>query len=252
MTTQKKKAVEAVSAAKVVNGVKTTVGSIGTTVLPPSGATSPVVIGPVAIGSATAGSLTSAQTEIGSTKLPVGFLAALQALLQGIEKMLPDGASLTAVNGTYAKADMVTQIQSCITLYSDVATQENAAHAARLTLAAAIPAARQYYAELKGVLTGFYHAGNPSLTEFGFKPKKARAPQTGEKMVAAAVRNTETRDLRGTLGKKAKLAIKYTGSVTPAAASSTDSGAASAAAGAAPVVGSAEPVVALPAKPVGQ
>jgi hypothetical protein len=178
--------------------------------------------GPTTVASGTAGT-TPGLTAIPTVRLPNGFQEALQDLLQGIEAVIPDGGSLAAVNGTYTKTAMVAQLESALTLYGDVSAQETALLSARIALKAGIPAVRQYYAELKGVLTGFYHAGNPVLAQFGFKPKKAPAVQTTAEKAVAVVKRTETRQLRGTMGKKEKQALKYTGPVTAAGVPSAGS-----------------------------
>jgi hypothetical protein len=243
MKTQKK-AVEAVSAANVATGVSG--GPVGTTVLPTI-TSGPVTVTPVLSGSATAGTTTQGLTAQGSTRLPSGLLKELQAVLQGIQQDIPEGGSLTAVNGSYTKASMVSTLQSTLTLYAAVATQEATLKQTRLTLTAAIPATRQYYAELKGVITGFFHAGNPMLADFGFKPKKAPAQRTGAAMAEAALRSEQTRLIRGTVGPKKKLAVKYVGPIT--AASVPGAVAAPATGGAAAAVQTA---AAAPVKPAGQ
>jgi hypothetical protein len=81
---------------------------------------------------------------------------------------------------------------------------------------AAIPQAQQLAAELKGVLTGFFHAGNPQLSTFGLKVKKPPKPRTTASKAAAAVASAETRKIRGTLGRRQRLALRFTGEVAPA------------------------------------
>ena len=194
----KKKAVEAVSA-------------VNAAVLP-----SNVSSGTVIPAGAASGTTTLGMTTVPVAKLPKGFEVSLQKLLSGVQTQLADGSSLSAVNGTYTKAQMVSALQSAIALYTNVAAQETVLASTRITQKAGIPAARQYYAELKGVITGFFHAGNPVLADFGFTPKKAPTALPAAKKAESAVRGSETRKLRGTLTKAQKAALKYTGPVTSA------------------------------------
>jgi hypothetical protein len=229
----KKKAVDAVSAANITTGV----AASGTAVIPSTvsrGTVSPVGVSPVVSTGTTQGLIT-----VPVAKLPKGFEESLQKLLAGVQTQLADGSSLTAVNGSYTKAQMVSTLQSAIALYTGVAAQETVLETARITQRAGIPAARQYYAELKGVITGFFHAGNPVLPDFGFTPKKAGTPMPAVKKAESVLRSAETRKLRGTLTKAQKAALKYTGPVTAASVPS-----------AAPVVVAAAPaVVVQPATP---
>jgi hypothetical protein len=160
-----------------------------------------------------------AMTSTDRSRLPPGFRDDLAQVAQAIQNALPDGMSLPAINGSYTKAEMLAQFQSWLALYDQLAAAVLAEQNARQALKAALPAAEQYYAEVKGVLTGYFHAGNPALAQFGYKPKKAPAPRTVQKKAEAAVRGQETRVIRGTLGKRAKLALKYAGPVSGAAAS---------------------------------
>ena len=60
------------------------------------------------------------------------------------------------------------------------------------------------------------------LADFGLAPKKARTPLTVEQKAAAKAKRDATRAARGTMGKKAKLAVKgdVTGvEITPVTAS---------------------------------
>jgi hypothetical protein len=72
------------------------------------------------------------------------------------------------------------------------------------------------------ILIATYGTAVTTLADYGLKPRKARAPQTGEQITAAAAKRTATRKARGTTGKKKKLAVKgdVTGViVTPVTAS---------------------------------
>jgi hypothetical protein len=143
--------------------------------------------------------------------VPSGFETSLQKLLQGVENVLPDGWATPA-----NKADMEAQINGWLSTYADVSAAKQAVNVAMAELKTQIPEARTYYAAVKGVLTGFFHATSPLLADFGFKPKKAPVISAAKK-AEAAVKGNETRKIRGTLGKKEKLDLKFTGTIAPAA-----------------------------------
>jgi hypothetical protein len=166
--------------------------------------------------SASATATSMALTGREPARLPQGFGQALEQVMAGLLS-LPDSWSMTVHNGTYTKAVMVNQVQTWLDGYGRVAALVQELQQERLALRAQMPEALQYFAEIKGVITGYFHAGSPLLTSFGFKPKKARAPLPAAKKAEAVVRAGETRKMRGTLGPKEKLRLKYEGPVTPAA-----------------------------------
>jgi len=177
-----------------------------------------------ATSTAAAGVLGVTTSTVGATtvKARTDFRDSLQALLQGVEAVIPDGSTIPGPSGGFAKAALVTQLEQWLALYSAVDTQTLALKGARLGLTDAIPQAHLLYAAVKAALQGFYGPGNPQLTQFGFTPKKARAKASGQQLAARAVRSAGTREIRGTLGSaERKKAPKFTGVVTAAAAAPT-------------------------------
>jgi hypothetical protein len=141
---------------------------------------------------------------------PAAFEQQLIKMDNGVQTALPAGTALT-INGTSVKqAAIDTQLQSWITTFKEVdsakATYQNAV-AARLAITVA---ARAYYKALKAVIKSYFGGQSAQLAAFGIGMDKPVATTTQQKMVAAAKRS-QTRAVRGTTGKKAKLAITVVG-----------------------------------------
>lgn len=88
----------------------------------------------------------------------------------------------------------------------------------RLSLSAMLTQARQFVGNLKASLIAQFGKGSPLLADFGVKDGATRKKPTTAAAAAAAVKASETRTLRNTQGKVAKLAVKFTGEVAPASA----------------------------------
>ena len=66
----------------------------------------------------------------------------------------------------------------------------------------------------KDILKVMFAGASQTLADFGLAPRKVPAPLTVEQLAARTAKLRATRKARGTLGPKAKKAIK--GTVTPA------------------------------------
>jgi hypothetical protein len=163
---------------------------------------------------ATSNSGTAVSTTPAPSVAPKGgFILNLLQLMQGLQKLLPDGSSLGTVDGPLTKSDMVTQLQSWIALYEAISPQETALANARSAYKAELPDARAYFAQVKLALQAFYSPTNPTLAQFGIKPRGPRA-KSALKTAAKVVRTLQTRRIRGTLGPKARKEAPKSGPVT--------------------------------------
>jgi hypothetical protein len=124
----------------------------------------------------------------------------------GILKSIPATAILT-ING---KALTQPQIDAKVKAY--LATIE-AADTAKQQYQTALVArrniqleARDFYLQLKKVITAYFGVQNPQLADFGFAPAKARV-ESSKVTVVKAAKAEITRKARGTLSKKQKAAI---------------------------------------------
>jgi hypothetical protein len=130
-------------------------------------------------------------------------------VIAGIKKDLQATTTLLLAGSSYTPTSLVALVQSRIDQASKVAI-------ARASWLAEVATFQKLNAQVAPVVRGLrqyvvnaYGETSPVLADFAFTPTK-RATQTAEDKATAAVKRKETRTLRGTKGKKAKLAIKAT------------------------------------------
>jgi hypothetical protein len=141
---------------------------------------------------------------------PAAFEAELTLMDQGIQTNLPAGTLLT-INGTAQKQSAIDNtLQGWIATFKAVDTAQAAYKEAVAARVAITVAARTYYKSLKAVIKQYFGAESTLLPSFGITPDKASSTTAQQKLVAAAKR-AQTRVVRGTVGKKAKLAITVVG-----------------------------------------
>jgi len=168
----------------------------------------------------TSGSSTTPQITAGPTSTVTqprgashGLRAALNAMLSGIQTVIPDG-SLIRINGVdQKKADVVTELQSVLEKYASVDSSVAVAKATRVQLHQAQPAAQQTLQQLKDAMIASFGRGSPELQKFGLRAPSARKLTTQQKALAAE-KARRTRALRGTKGSRQKAAIRYAGEPT--------------------------------------
>ncbi|HEY1696834.1 MAG TPA: hypothetical protein VGG39_31960 [Polyangiaceae bacterium] len=130
-------------------------------------------------------------------------------VITGIQKNLQNAPSLALAGTTFTAATLTQLVQSRIDAANAIIAAEAAFHAK-------VAAFRVLSAQVTKVLRGLrqlvintFGEDSPILADFGFT-----APKTGtltpEQQVAKAAKAKATRELRGTKGPKAKLAIKAT------------------------------------------
>jgi hypothetical protein len=138
-------------------------------------------------------------------------LAALQALISGLQKQLPS-ATLTLENAPYTTVALVTLLQSVIDALNAVTAAEAASRAAVANARAVVSNAGPVTRSLRRTLISMFGNAPQTLMLFGLTPPKAKAPRTSAQNAAAAAKAKATRIARGTASAKAKSAIK--GNVT--------------------------------------
>jgi hypothetical protein len=163
-----------------------------------------------------------------SENSPSGLLQKIQNALAGVQKVLPDGSSLSMSGQTVTKAQLVTQLTGLLPPLTSVTDAKSTYAQAVQARKLAEPNAREFLAQLRAALVAFYGRGSPSLSDYGMSAKKPAA-QTSKTAILAAAKRTLTRQKRGTLGSKQKAGIKAIGTpqlsvgesgvqITPAAA----------------------------------
>ncbi len=169
-----------------------------------------------------------------------GLRAALSAMAQGWGSALPAGLVLPSNTGGYNQATILSQLNGWLALYQAADTARRSLAGTLAQLQAQEPAIRAELAQLKVALKAFFGTGSPELAQFGLKPSKPKAKLSGEKLAIRAARSQQTRDIRGTRGKKQKADLKSTGplevTVAPPAAAAKQSVAVAAAVAPAAVV----------------
>jgi hypothetical protein len=136
-----------------------------------------------------------------------------QQAIDGIRKDLPAVPALYLGGRTFTPAGLEAFFQARI----DAAAAILAARAAWVDAAAKyeamLPDTELVRRSLQAFVEGFFGPASPRLADFGFVPRKKTVLTDAQKAQAVAKR-AATRKRRGTMGRKAKLAIK--GQVPPA------------------------------------
>jgi hypothetical protein len=134
-------------------------------------------------------------------------LARVQALIAGTKQHIPNG-SFTFGSTVYTTASLIGLLQSL----ADAIAGADTAHAGTKDAVATLRAARAKVGPVllayRRQLLGMFSNAAQTLADFGVQPPKARTPLTSEKKAAAAAKRKATRQARGTVGKKKKLAVK--------------------------------------------
>jgi hypothetical protein len=143
--------------------------------------------------------------------------AQYKALLAGIHTQLVGDEQFIINGATLSKAALLARFQARL----DAAAKTKAD---RTTLATTVAAERGVQLEVGALRMGFkvyllsrYGKNSPELQKFGFTQTKKPQRPVAKKAVGIA-QNKATRTARGTVGKKAKLAIKGTVAQAPTAA----------------------------------
>ena len=171
-------------------------------------------VGPVVTTGAPAGASSSASsgaassTPLSSIRTVGGFRQKLQAMLAGVQSMLPADSTVPTVGAAPLKAaDIASEIQNGLAAYAAVDQQVTVLAQARLALKGDIPGLKTFYAEVKQALITFYGKNAPALAHYGLgkAPRKLNSTQ----QVVRVTRSNETRSLRHTQGTRQKAAVKF-------------------------------------------
>ena len=132
-------------------------------------------------------------------------------LVAGARKHFASGTQVLAFAGSLAN---VTVDAACAEL-NTLIDNRTASTAARATAkdkvaneAAALPALTAFMNAFEGLIRIMFASDSTSLADFGLQPRKQPVPRTAAEKATAAAKAKATRKLRGTLGPKAKKAVK--------------------------------------------
>ena len=151
-------------------------------------------------------------------KPPPGLEKAIQQLVFGTSKDLPAGGNLTVAGQPVSQAQILAILQPALDAFTAIDDAEKVVKQQRLSLSALLPQVRQFMANLKDALIAQFGRGNPILKDFGIKDGTTRRKTKVVAKAAAQVKGQQTRELRNTQGKVEKLAVKFTGQVSPPSA----------------------------------
>ena len=189
-------------------------------------------------------------TSTPSTLSKSNEAALAEQLAAGTQKHLATIAQLIVGSSTYTPAQAETQLKAFAALRNDVDAARATVKAKLADEAAQAPTMRVFILAFITYVQAAFGNSPDILADFGLAPKKVAVPLTAVQKAAAAAKRKATREARGTMGKKARLAVKgnVTGIVvTPVTGTSSASAGGSASATAAPAP--TQPAPATPAAP---
>jgi hypothetical protein len=138
-------------------------------------------------------------------------LAFLQALMAGTKQHFPKGP-INFGNATYTAASLIQLISSLVTAMTSLSTAQAAAKDAMANKQGIEAKVGPIVSDYKRFLLATFAGATQTLADFGVPPPKAKTPLSSAQKAAATAKAKATRQARGTVGSKKKLAIK--GNVT--------------------------------------
>jgi hypothetical protein len=130
------------------------------------------------------------------------------SLAVGAQKHFPAGSSLTVGGALLTVVQIDAQLSGYATLRTAVDTARAALQAKVAAENAQSAAERAFIGAFVRIVRGSFGNQPDVLADFGLQAEKTRTPLTVEQQVAAAAKREATRAARGTMGSKAKQAIK--------------------------------------------
>ena len=139
------------------------------------------------------------------------FLGTVLALVSGVTKDLTAAMSLTVGGVLMTRAAILAKLAGIQALFDDVATTHNAWQAAVKRKDDGAEEGKQFVADLKKAVESQFGPRSARLLDFGLSLPKARAPRTAAEKATSAGLGQQTRKVRGSKGKKQRLAVTVVG-----------------------------------------
>ena len=152
------------------------------------------------------------------------MVARAEKLAAGAQKHFASATSLAVAGASFTPAQVQANLQSLVTLLTDVDTAKASTKAKLAAVKAQGPALRTFLSAFESFVRATVGSAPDVLADFGLAPKKVRAPLTVEQKAAAAAKRAATRAARGTKGSRQKKAVK--GDVTGVVVTPVTSGSA--------------------------
>jgi len=156
-------------------------------------------------------------TTVNITTQKAGLAAEYQALITGINTLLPSIDPFVLGNATISRADLLAKLQSLLNAANSTKATQAAYHNAVQSERSLTVQVAPLRAQLKLFLQSRFGKTSTQLQSFGFAPNKVPDHTVGSKSTGVA-KALATRKARGTLGKKQKSTIHGT---VPAASAPT-------------------------------
>jgi len=156
-------------------------------------------------------------TTVNIATQKAGVAAEYQALIAGINTLLPSVDPFVLGNATISRADLLAKLQSLLNADNATKAAQTAYHNAVQSERSLTVAVAPLRAQLKLYLQSRFGKTSTQLQSFGFTPNKVPDKPVASKSTGVA-KALATRKARGTLGKKQKSKIHGT---VPAASAPT-------------------------------
>jgi hypothetical protein len=154
-------------------------------------------------------------TTVNIATQKAGVAAEYQALITGINTLLPTVDPFILGNATISRADLLAKLQSLLNADSATKAAQTAYHNAVQSERSLTAAVAPLRAQLKLYLQSRFGKTSTQLQSFGFTPNKVPDKTVSAKSTGVA-KALATRKARGTLGKKQKSKIHGTVPAAPA------------------------------------
>lgn len=136
-------------------------------------------------------------------------IAGAEAFIAGFKKHLSGLPSLNVAGQSMTPSQIVATLQARIDAFNAVTPAKGAFHAAVSNLKTTKASTKEFVSALVTMVKAMFSTQPDVLSDFGLTPRKKAAPSAQTKALAAQ-KNKATRQARGTVGPKKKLAIHGT------------------------------------------
>jgi hypothetical protein len=161
-----------------------------------------------------------AQSPSKSTQLR-GPALSLTNILTGAQQFL-GSKTLLLPGGPASQSQIVQQVNNLLAPYKAVGLAHQGLSQSVSQVKDQMDDVKSFIQQVQAAVVAAFGPSGPEYAGFGFKAPKARTPLTTEQQAAKVAKMRATRAARHTLGSKQRKAV--TGSVAPAASTSSPSG----------------------------
>ncbi len=143
-------------------------------------------------------------------KGPAAIIEHADVLAAGTKKNIVGKMTIPVVGQAMDQAQILAALGTAEDNYAAVTAARSVLAQALATYEAGLPALKTFIENYEAALKALFGPRNPVLADFGLKPKK-NPVRTTETKAKALAKLRETRDVRGTLGRKERLKVTAEG-----------------------------------------